>query len=141
MLGLGSRAGGGRAVRAGGRSPQCTGCGRSLRTVGGEAASPSRRPRRSAPCAGSGALPFGAGRASAREGEMGGRQGGLQLRDSVRPPSPCPRHSLGLPGCGLRPVGLEEVRALRGHCGRRVAQRLGGTEVVGILFFVRRVPL
>lgn len=91
MLGLGSCAGGGRAVRAGGRSPQCTGCGRSLRTVGVEAAGPSRRPRRSAPCAGSGALPFGAGRASAREGEMGGRQGGLQLRDAARPPSPLPQ--------------------------------------------------
>lgn len=72
---------------------------------------------------------------------MGGRQGGLQLRDAARPPSPCPRHALGLPGCGLRPVWLEEGRALRGHCGRRVtAQHPGGTEVVGLLSFVRRSP-
>lgn len=62
-------------------------CPRRSGAVGGPPPSPSRRPRRISPCAGRGALPFGAGGASAREGEMGGRQGGLRLRAAGRPPS------------------------------------------------------
>lgn len=43
--------------------------------------------------AGRGALPFGAGGASAREGEMGGRQGGLRLRADTR--AACLERGLG----------------------------------------------
>lgn len=60
-------------------------------------------------------MPFGAGGASAREGEMGGRQGGLRLR------------AAGLPGCraaALRPD-------TRTACPERGLGRSAGAEGAG----------
>lgn len=140
MLGLGTGAGGGRAVQAGGPGPPVHrlwplaqhgwGRGGRVRPAGRSAALPARG---AALCH---LVLVVLLRGKERWGDDRGDSGSGQLR---RPPSPCPRHALGLPGCGLRPVGLEEVWALRRHCGRHVAaQRPSSTELVGILVFVRR---
>lgn len=104
--------------RGPGRVPQPLAAARSG-VVGGPP-SPSRRPRRISPCAGSGALPFGAGGASAREGEMGGRQGGLRLRAAALCPdtrTACPERGLGRsaePKGRVEPGGRAPARWNRG---------------------------
>lgn len=141
----------GRAwAREGGRGP---GRAPGARRGGGGAPSLSRRPRRISPCAGSGALPFGAGGASAREGEMGGRQGGLRLRAAWRPPSTQTRtwpgrsapwaRSAEAKGIGSKaPCPLEwDIPWASFPPGRSrwrgTAERRMGAEPLGILVFVR----
>lgn len=143
MLGLGSGAGGGRALRAGGRSPQCTDCGRWLRTVGGEAAV--------GPAGLGAALPTrGAAlchlvlvvllRGKERWGDdRGDSSSGTQRSHPPLAPDPLS----AFPGVACALSGWKKSGLFAGTVGDVLlpSERPGGTEVVGVLVLCEKGSL